>query len=127
MPHQLSRIIGRLGKNGASPSGSNGSNTVLFFAPHQDDELLTMGAYAQRAIARGADAHVVLCSDGAKSCVREVLADGQACSKHDGIHAFELDEEAFSDARDREFLSSCQAIGFRPSRIHFAPKRAVDG
>lgn len=70
---------------------------------------------------------MVLCSDGAKSCVREVLADGQFCGKHDGSHAFELDEDAFSDARDREFLSSCQAIGFRPSRIHFAPKRAVDG
>lgn len=127
MPHQLSRIIARLGKAALRHPPQAGSNTVLFFAPHQDDELLTLGAYAQHVIAEGADAHVVLCSDGAKSCVREVLADGQSCGKHDGVHAFELDEGAFSDARDREFLSSCQAIGFRPSRIHFAPKRAVDG
>ena len=101
--------------------------TVLVFSPHQDDELLTLGAWAQRAIAQGCDGHVVLCADGAKSCVRGVLADGQTCDKHDGVHSYNLDEDAFSDARDREFLASCQAIGYRPSRVHFAPRRAVDG
>ncbi len=76
---------------------------------------------------QGCDVHVVLCSDGSKSCVRGVLDDGQTCDKHEGAHAHSLDEAAFSDARDREFLASCQAIGYRPSRVHFAPKRAVDG
>lgn len=102
-------------------------DTVLFFAPHQDDELLTMGAYAQLAIEQGKDAHVILCTDGSRSCVRGVLNDQQSCSKHGGTHNYELNIDKFSDARDREFLSSCMAIGYRPSRIHFHPQRAIDG
>ncbi len=119
-------LLGRFRNRNEAPK-PNTRQTMLFFAPHQDDELLTLGAYAQRAILDGADAHVVLCSDGAKSYVRGLLADGQTCDKHEGSHSYELDEAAFSDARYREFQASCRAIGYRPSRIHFAPKRTVDG
>ncbi len=134
MSNPFAKIFGNKTK---SPGGQESSPdaqsspdagpTALFFAPHQDDELLTMGAYACEAIARGVDCHAVLCSDGSRSCVRGVLADGQTCGKHPGEHSFDLDLDAFSDARDREFLASCQAIGYRPSRIHFHPDRAIDG
>lgn len=100
---------------------------VLFFSPHQDDELLTLGAYAQHVMSQGADAHVILCSNGVKSYVRQMLDDGQSCNKCEGSHEYCLDEAAFSDARDREYLASCQATGYRPSRIHFASRRVVDG
>lgn len=112
---------------GRSSEPSCGDRVVLLFSPHQDDELLTLGAYAQHVMSKGADAHVILCSDGAKSCVRQILEDGHSCDKHDGSHDYCLGEAAFSDARDREYLASCQATGYRPSRIHFASRRAADG
>lgn len=123
---RLAGILGRFNKTGGGEP-SCADKVVLFFSPHQDDKLLTLGAYAQHVISKGADAHVILCSDGTKSCVRQILGDAHSCDKHDGSHNYHLDEVAFSDARDREYLASCQAIGYRPSRIHFAPRRAVDG
>ena len=124
---RLTDILRALIEMGGGSSEPSGGRVVLFFSPHQDDELLTLGAYAQHVMSKGADAHVILCSDGAKSCVRQVLEDGQSCSKHEGSHDYCLDEAAFSDARDWEYLASCQATGYRPSRIHFTPKRAADG
>lgn len=105
-----------------------GKRTFLFLLPHQDDELLSMGVFASNVLGSEHDeAYAVLCTDGSSSGVRRVLADGQTCDKHAGKHVYSMDAERFADARDKEFLGSCQALGFPPSRVLFHPKRATDG
>ena len=101
--------------------------TVLYFAPHQDDELLTMGLDICRSVAKKWDVHVILCADGSKSYVRGLLNDGKSCSKHEGEHCYELSVEEFIAARDREFVGSCMALGVPRENIHIPEKRAVDG
>lgn len=101
--------------------------TVLYFAPHQDDELLTMGLDICRSVAKKWDVHVILCADGSKSYVRGLLNDGKSCSKHEGEHCYQLSVEEFIAARDREFVGSCMALGVPRENIHIPEKRAVDG
>lgn len=101
--------------------------TMLYFAPHQDDELLSMGIDICESIRKGYEVHVILCSDGSKSYVRGLLKNGKGCAKHDGVHCYELSVEEFIQARDREFRSSCLALGVPEENIHIPEKRAVDG
>ncbi len=48
--------------------------TVLYFSPHQDDELLSMGIGICNSVSRGMDVHIILCTDGSKCPVRTKLA-----------------------------------------------------
>lgn len=100
---------------------------VLYFSPHQDDELLTLGIDACRMLQKGCQIHVILCSDGSKSSIRKKLSDGKACPHHPGIHQYELDIPAFIAARDREFMESCAGLGYLSGCVHISPIRAVDG
>ena len=101
--------------------------TMLYFAPHQDDELLSMGIDICRSLKHGDDVHVILCSDGSKSYVRGLLGNGKNCKKHEGIHCYDLSIEEFIQARDREFKASCLALGVAEENIHIPKLRAVDG
>lgn len=101
--------------------------TILYFVPHQDDELLTMGIDICSAATRGHDVHVILCTDGRKSNVRLRLNDKQSCSLHQEPHVYELDEDDFIKARDAEFIDSCLLLGVPQANIHIATDRAVDG
>lgn len=104
-----------------------GHNTVLYFVPHQDDELLSMGIDICTALAKGKNVQVILCTDGAKSGIRKVLGNKGGCKWHQGKHVYDLSEEAFSKARDAEFTESCRALGVPQENIHFLPVRASDG
>lgn len=101
--------------------------TMLYFAPHQDDELLTMGIDICSSVLKHHDVHVILCTDGSKSNVRKRLNNGQKCPKHEGIHHYDLSIEAFIQARDREFMDSCRALGLDAAHIHIPEKRSIDG
>lgn len=101
--------------------------TLLYFAPHQDDELLTMGIDIARRVKQGYDVHVILCADGSKSAVRGTLGNGKTCKKHPGTHDYDLSPEAFIHARDREFTDSCLALGVAHDHIHIPVDREVDG
>ena len=101
--------------------------TMLYFAPHQDDELLSMGIDICNSIRKGYEVHVILCSDGSRSCVRRMLNNGKKCNKHDGIHCYELTVEEFIQTRNREFRDSCLALGVPENHIHIPEKCAVDG
>lgn len=101
--------------------------TVLAFVPHQDDELLTMGAAISQYVAAGYDVHVILCTDGSSSYVRDSLGNGKTCDLHSGKHSYELSRSEFSAARDREFMDSCKALGVTAGNIHIEPSRAIDG
>lgn len=101
--------------------------TLLYFAPHQDDELLTMGIDISSSVSKKQDVHVILCTDGSKSNVRKLLNNGKNCSKHKGPHIYELTPEEFTKARDREFVDSCHALGVSPSNVHIPENRYIDG
>lgn len=101
--------------------------TVLYFAPHQDDELLTMGLDICASVKRNMDVHVILCADGSRSGVLRVLNNGKSCGKHEGVHCYDLTTEEFVQARDREFIDSCFAMGVPRENIHIPENRAVDG
>lgn len=103
------------------------NKTMLYFAPHQDDELLSMGIHICTSIQKGCDVHVILCSDGAKSGVRNTLHDGKECKKHDGLHQYDLTIEEFIQARDQEFTDSCLALGVSADHIHIDKHRGEDG
>lgn len=100
---------------------------IIYFAPHQDDELLTMGIDICTSISKNQEVYVVLCTDGSKSNVRKILNNGKTCSKHEGVHHYELSTEEFIQARDREFLGSCLALGVPAANVHLPEKRAIDG
>lgn len=101
--------------------------TKLYFAPHQDDELLTLGVDICASVLRGDDVHVILCTDGSKSSIRGVLANGKACRRHEGLHTYDLSLPEFIQARDREFTDSCLALGVKPDHIHIPKDRNIDG
>lgn len=100
---------------------------ILYFAPHQDDELLSMGVNISTSVLSGHDVHVILCTDGSKSNSRLWLNNGETCPHHGGAHIYELSIAEFIQARDREFTDSCRALGVKPANIHIPENRGVDG
>ena len=101
---------------------------ILYFAPHQDDELLNFGLDIANETEKNKDSvYVYLCTDGSSSGVRKALNNQQTCTLHEGIHNFELSREEFSKARDREFMLSLEALGVKKENIHIFENRAVDG
>ncbi len=104
-----------------------GRKTILYFVPHQDDELLSMGADICNNVLRHNNVHVILCTDGSKSSVKDTLANGKGCSRHPGKHDYDLPVEDFIKARDSEFFDSCRAMGVPKINIHITRRRGVDG
>ena len=78
------------------------SKAYLVLSPHQDDELLTLGISAVRAMQKGYDTYIALITDGRASNVKKRLG---------------MDTEEFVAARDEEFRASCLAIGYQESNI----------
>lgn len=103
------------------------SNTIIYFAPHQDDELLSMGVDICNSLKKGKSVHVVLCTDGSGSSVKRKLNDGKSCNKHPGEHIYDLSEQEFIQARDTEFVASCLALGVKRENIHIPESRGKDG
>ena len=100
---------------------------IFYFAPHQDDELTNLGPAVCRDLTLGHGVHVVLCTDGAASGVKRMLADGGGCAWHTGAHRYALSAEAFTAARDREFLESCACLGVAAENARISPLRGPDG
>ncbi len=100
---------------------------VFYFSPHQDDELLNLGAAICRDTDAGYEVFCVLCTDGGASGARHMLCDHGTCSWHDGRHDYPMEVSAFSAARDREFTASCLAMGLRRDHIIIPGNRAKDG
>lgn len=90
--------------------------TVLFVAPHQDDETLSMGAAIRKhleVVSNGVpthDVHVLLLTAGSGSFAQGVVG---------------LSDGDFSAARDDEYRRACRALGVRWENIHFASSRTV--
>lgn len=93
----------------AEPSVALG-RPAIFFVPHQDDELLSMGAAIQAHVAAGRDVYVVQVGDGTKSGVRPQLCDRYSFCP-------EMTEQDFGHSRDLENQDSLLALGVKPDHI----------
>ena len=100
---------------------------IFYFSPHQDDELLNLGAAMCRDIDPHHEVFCVLCTDGGASGARRLIGDGGTCDWHEGRHDFPMDAPAFSAARDREFTESCRCMGLPDDHILIPADRAGDG
>ena len=101
--------------------------TVLYFVPHQDDELLTMSVDICNSLEKGYDVHVVLLTDGSQSSVRKRLNAERAELRNKGIECPDLTEKEFAKERDEEFKRSLNALGVDDSHIHLPSDRQTDG
>lgn len=103
------------------------TETVFYFCPHQDDELLSMGIDISYSVLQNKNVHIVLCTDGSKSSVRDKLNDGKNCTIHKELHNYNISEKEFIKARDVEFVLSCKMLGVSHENIHICNNRSVDG
>lgn len=98
---------------------------AVFFAPHPDDETLSMGVPIVRHVAAGRDVHVVAVTQGGAATAR-LEVNGTAPPPglwgvpHDPAQEgyAPLDVDSFCEARVREFKAACSALGVRPDRVH---------
>lgn len=98
---------------------------TVYLVPHQDDELYTWGADIIGRMREGAVAAVLL-TNGAACFVRGLLHDGGSCAELGDAHVHELSLEEFSQARDREFASSCEALGIPARNVRLWEPRMDD-
>ncbi|MDQ0857818.1 PIG-L deacetylase family protein [Bacillus sp. V2I10] len=80
------------------------NKVVIYYVPHQDDELLSMGVGILNDVERGYEVHLVLYTDGLASNVQ---------------HTLNLTPEQFGKARDKEFIRSALALRVKPNNLHF--------
>lgn len=80
---------------------------ALYVVPHQDDEMLTMGASIREELARGTKVYVMITSRGDGSGVR--TSPGLT-----GPLGYTPTKEEFSAQRDKEFTESVRRLGAIP-------------
>lgn len=98
---------------------------IVFYIPHQDDELLWMWLVIIHHVLVGRRVIIVLCSDGSTSAMRLAIT-GQEPNGYwptewhwpdrEGIP--DLSPTEFAWARDREFVAACRAMGVRREDIY---------
>lgn len=86
--------------------------TVLFVAPHQDDETLAMGADVRAHLEGGHDVHVMLLTTGQNSAV---------------FPSTGLSVTDFIAARDDEMMRATRQLGVRSANVLIVPTRTQDG
>ena len=64
-------------------------DSVIFFIPHQDDEMLSFSTVLKRYVDKGCDVKVVLMTNGSKSSARNILNGygKKICSLHKYVHS----------------------------------------
>lgn len=113
---------------------------VLYFVPHQDDEILSLGIDIRNELSRGRKVHIVLMTDGENSEARDLL-NGEydreskfaslagvkiKCGLHNVYHDARLEGfqfnhlsfEQFSNLRTNEFQRALAALGVPKEDIH---------
>ena len=105
--------------------GPRGPEGALFLIPHQDDELYTFAVNILHA-SEEMPVAVMLLTDGAGCDVRSQLSDGGSCAELGDTHEWALDRQAFSHARDLEFIDSCMALGIPLDNVHLLEDRMAD-
>jgi LmbE family N-acetylglucosaminyl deacetylase len=77
---------------------------VVYYVPHQDDELLGMGVSIINHVKSGHDVHLVLMTNGTNSNVRKKM---------------HMSPRQFQQARNKEFTMSARMLGVKRSNLHF--------
>lgn len=108
---------------------------VIFFIPHQDDEVLSFSNTIKKYIDNGSNVRVVLHANGSLSFARHVLngEDGRVCRIHNYVHSPRYEEyalgtdnvdfihnEELSKYRDDEFKRSLSKLGVKEENIYFS-------
>ena len=88
---------------------------AIFYSPHQDDELLTMGHAIKHYIHSGYEVHVVLLTDGSGS--GSIHAVNRELQKK---YIQPLTKKEFSATRNLEFIRSLDILGVERKNIHFS-------
>lgn len=98
-------------------AGVASAKTVVYFIPHQDDEMYMLGSMT-REIQVGNDVYAVMVTDGGRSEVRKKMST-------EFMHTFTRQE--FSALRNKEFFRVLRIIGFAPTHILFANEGSLNG
>lgn len=106
------------GPSSTLPTWGTG-HVALFFAAHQDDELLQMGSQVRADVEAGHQVVVVNCSDGSASVARA----GRVAQRLGYVPTV----EDFVRVRDHEFLESCARLGVPIQGRVISPDRYTDG
>ena len=113
----------------------NKGDSVIFFIPHQDDDMLSFSTILKRYIDKGCDVKVVLMANGSKSKARLTLngEDNRICGTHGYLHnpleeeymlkninIEYIDETILSDYRNDEFYRALGVMGVPVENIYFS-------
>ena len=103
-----------------NPSQPNPSKNppAIFYAPHQDDETLGMGASIANHVRMKKPVYVVLLTNGAYSKAIDILNGSSSCEFHHTTHHYNLSITEFIAARNAEFIAACKALGVH--RVYIA-------
>jgi hypothetical protein len=99
------------------------TNPAIYYVPHQDDEILTYGPSIKNHLNAGREVICVLYTNGVGSAVQNQLNGVNSSTYWGGYHhpAKEgystLSNDDFGDARIREYINSCHALGIKPENI----------
>jgi hypothetical protein len=99
------------------------TNPAIYYVPHPDDEILTYGSSIKNHLGAGREVITVLYTNGVGSGVQNQL-NGTASSSYWGGYHYPSKEgystlynDDFGDARIREYINSCHALGVKPENI----------
>lgn len=107
-----------------SASSSNSKKVDIFYSPHPDDEVLSMGMAIAECVKKGDEVHVVLLTHGYDSNAINILNGDVYCKwdhrKHnpakEGYKKFTKQE--MGNLRVKEFINSVIDLGVNKDNIH---------
>lgn len=124
-------VIGYSGGVNFVKAQEDKSKPVIFLLAHQDDEMFLAGEI-KKQVEEGGRVYVVMVTDGGASQARKILNRKKNCvdalrmKKITSSDIF-LTRQAFSAARNREFVASMKSLGVTLDHIIFANPGGVEG
>lgn len=89
---------------------------IIYYSPHQDDEILSMGPAIRRDLSKGKEVYMLLISDGSTSSLYEPI---NKRLEEEGYSPFSSRQE-FSEARTREMRKSLEELGLNLNHFYTA-------
>lgn len=99
---------------------------IIYYVPHQDDEILTFGASVIHHIMQGHQVHLVFYTDGSSTKAIQYFDGSESCPLHGENHNFGWGREELIEARNREMIWSSLCLGVSPEHFHWR-QHAKDG
>lgn len=99
------------------------TNPAIYYVPHSDDEILTYGPSIKNHLNAGREVITILYTNGVGSAVQNQLNGVNSSSYWGGYHVpakegyTTLSNDDFGDARIKEYINSCHALGVKPENI----------